>query len=125
MTAGDYKNGSNLTGSIIGQGQLGATSTNILAAIAAGTYVKISKAVLCNTSAAAVTVTCGAVKSGGTLADATATMKTGPLGAAGEGTHTVDITEWAGLMLGPGDFLAGLASTGSVVTFTVSGAVSS
>lgn len=127
MSTGDFKNGSNLVGSIIGQVQLGATATNLLTTspVAAGSYVKVAKVVLCNTSASAVTVTYGAVKSGGSLGDTACTTKTWPLGAAGSTTSTLDATELAGMMLGPGDFLAGLASTGSVVTATVSGAVSS
>ena len=127
MSAGDFKAGSNLPGSILGQGQLGTGATNLLTTspVASNTYVKIAKVVLCNTSASAVTVDYGAIKAGGTLVDAAKSAKTWSLGAAGTSTATLDVTEWAGLFLGPGDFLAALASTGTVVTYTVSGAVSS
>jgi hypothetical protein len=127
VSTGDFKNGTNLVGGIVGQVQLGTSATALLTTspVAAGSYVKVAKVVLCNTSASAVTVTYGAVKSGGTLVDAATACKTFSLGAAGSNTHTLDATELAGMMLGPGDFLSGLASTGAVVTATVSGAVSS
>ena len=115
-----------VTGGILGQLQLGTTATNLLATspVAAGTYVTLKKVIVTNTSASPVTITYGAVKSGGTLGDATCSVKTWPLGAAGSNTATVDAAELAGMILGPGDFLAGLASTGAVVTVTVSGAIS-
>lgn len=127
MSAGDFKNGANLGGGIIGQVQLGTGATNVLTTspVAAATLVKVVKAWACNTSASPVTVTYGAIKSGGTLGDTTAAVKTWPLGAAGTTTSTIEASELAGVVLGPGDFIAGLASTGAVVTFTVSGVVSS
>jgi len=126
VATGDFKNGTALTGGILGQPQLGTSATNLLAAspVAANTYVTLKKVIFTNTSASPVTITYGAVKSGGTLGDATCAAKTWPLGAAGTTTATVDATELAGMILGPGDFLAGLASTGAVVTATVSGATS-
>lgn len=126
MAAGDFKNGAGLGGGIIGQGQLGATATNLLATspVSAATWVKLTKVVFGNTTASAVTISYGAVRSGGTFGDATTAAKTVPMGAAGTSTATVDATELDGMILGPGDFLAGLCSAGTSVTYTVSGAVS-
>ena len=126
MAAGDFKNGGTLTGGILGQGQLGTSATPLLATspVPAATYITVKRVVLCNTTGGAVTVTYGAVRSGGTLTDAATSVKTWSLGAAGSSTSTLVATELEGLILGPGDFLAGLASTGTSITYTASGATS-
>lgn len=85
--------------------------------------VELKAVVFCNESAGAVTVTYGAVRSGGTAGAGTYQCKTYQLGAAGTSTSTLDATELRGMPLGAGDFLSGLASTGAVVTVTVSGEV--
>ena len=125
MATGDFKNGTGLTGAILAQGQLGTSAAAILPAVAASTYVKIAKVILANESGSAVTVTYGANKSGSTAGAAgTLAGKGWSLGAAGSSTATMDVTEFNGMVLGPGDFLSGLASAATSVTYTISGAVS-
>ena len=126
MAAGDFKNGSGLVGSVLAQGQLLTTGTTpVYGPVPSNTYVKIAKVVLSNTTASGVTVSYGAVKAGGTVnADATLQGKDVPLGAKGTSTATIDATELEGIMLGPGDSIGALASAGTAITYTISGAVS-
>ena len=126
MAAGDYKNGSGLVGSVLAQGQLLTTGTTpVYGPVPSNTYVKIAKVVLANTTATSATVSYGAVKAGGTVnADATLQGKDVPLGAKGTTTAILDATELEGIMLGPGDSIGALASAGTAITYTISGAVS-
>ena len=119
--------GAALTGAVLAQGQLATSGTTpIYGPVPANTYVKIAKVVLSNVTASALTVSYGAVKSGGTVnADATLQGKDVPLGAKGSTTAILDATELGGMMLGPGDSIGALASTGTACTYTVSGSVSS
>ena len=57
-------------------------------------------------------------------ADTTLQGKDVPIGAKGATTATIDATELAGMILGPGDSIGALASAGTAITYTISGAVS-
>lgn len=125
MTAGDWKNGTNLDGKVVGQLQAGTTATTLYAVPSSGTEVKLGKVVFSNESASAVTVSYGVAMAGNTPGAAgTFTAKTWPLGAAGSTSATVDATELDGMYLGPGDVLWFLASAATSVTGTASALVS-
>ena len=57
-------------------------------------------------------------------ADATLQGKDVLAGAKGTSTATIDATEIAGMLLGPGDSIGALASAATTITYTISGAVS-
>ena len=79
-----------------------------------------------NTTGTARTVSYGATKTGGTAgADATLQGKNMPLGAAGSLTSVFEASELEDMMLGPGDFIAAGADSGTAVTYTISLTVSS
>jgi hypothetical protein len=123
MVTGDFKNGTALTGGVLAQQQVPAVEASI-STVPASTYVKLAKVVLCNTSASAVTVSLSLVKSGGTGGASNRAIASWPLGSAGASTSTVDVTELAGALAGPGDFISAVASAATSVAVTVSGAVS-
>lgn len=86
----------------------------------ASSSVKITKAVLCNTSGANVTVSISLVKSGGTAGAANRLLASYSL-VAGDSTVLDELTDQ---VLTAGDFVSALASTASVVALVMSGVVS-
>ena len=98
--------------------QLAATETTQYTG-PANSAVKVTSARLTNTSAAAVTVSLSAVKTGGTAGNANRVLASYSL-AAGDG---ISLDELKDLFLGPGDFISAIASTASAVAFVMSGVV--
>jgi hypothetical protein len=96
--------------------QLAATETTQYTG-PANSAVKIASATLTNTSGSAVCpVSLSVVKTGGSASTSNRVLSVYPL-AAGDSTV---VTELAGVFLGPGDFLSGIASA-LVQTVTVNG----
>jgi hypothetical protein len=87
----------------------------------ANSAVKIISAVLCNTSAANATISVSVVPTGGTAGPANRILSSFTLAPA----DSLTLTEIEGAMLGPGDSISAISSVASVVSFVVTGAVSS
>ena len=85
----------------------------------ANSAVKISNAVISNSSGSAVTVSLSLCKSGQT-ADGTHQVISGYSLAAGDSSV---VTELQNQFLGAGDFVSAIAGTGAAVTFAMSGVV--
>lgn len=88
---------------------------------AANSAVRVASATLCNTHTAAITVSVSVVPTGGTAAGSNRILSSYSV-AAGD---SIRLDELTGALLGPGDFISGIASTASKVAFVVTGAVSS
>jgi hypothetical protein len=109
---------SNLPKVLVAQ-QLTASEATVYQ-VSAGTAVAIATATLCNTSGSSRTVSLSVVKTGGTagVANRVAIITL-------EASESCVVEELVGLLLGPGDFVSGLASAAAAVTITLTGAVSS
>ncbi len=90
------------------------TSTVDQLAPAANHGMIVKKALVCNTTASAATLTITATLSGGSAKTIVSAYSV----AAGD---TLDLTELAGLCLGPGDKVSALAGTGSALNLVISG----
>ncbi len=99
--------------------QLAATETSIYQC-PANSSVVLATATLCNTSGSTRTVSLSVCKAGGTAGSANrvAIITLDP-------NESCIVDELAGLLLGPGDFISGLASAATSVAIVISGAVSS
>ena len=82
------------------------------------TAAQIGRAIFCNTTASAVTITAG-ITTGGALGAST-TMISARTVAPGE---TYPSPELAGAVIPPGSVLRAYASDGSAITFTASGLI--
>jgi len=82
--------------------------------------VAINTATLCNTSGSTRTVSLSVVKAGGTAGsnNRVAVVEL-------EVSESCVVDELMGLMLGPGDFISGLATAATSVSIVLTGAVSS
>lgn len=80
----------------------------------------IATATLCNTSASVRTVELSVVKSGGAAGDGN---RVAIIELAADESCVVE--EIVGLLMGPGDFISGFASTAGAVSVVLTGAVSS
>lgn len=123
MTAGDFKNGTNLEAGFATPAFIPAAETTLYTAPALS-HVKLGKPVICNTSASAVTVSVSRVPSGGTAGDVNRVIKSWSLGAAGTDTSSLEVSELTGTVLGPGCFISAIASTAGVLAFTLDRVVS-
>lgn len=85
----------------------------------ASSSVKILGATITNGYAGAVTVSLSLVKSGGVAGAGNRVLASYSI-ASGD---SVILSELVGHMLGPGDFVSGIAGTASAVVLTVSGVV--
>lgn len=120
--AADFKQGTNLVGKVLAGGQLASGETTIYTVpVVPASATKISSAVLCNTSAAAVTVSVAVVPSGGTV-DGTHRVVSGYSLAAGDSTT---LPELVGAFLDAGAFVSINASAGAAVDYLLTGVVSS
>ena len=97
--------------------QLGNADANVYAA-PTSTTAKIGRAVFCNTSGAATTITAGLTASSGTALTAATTLITARVIAIGE---TYVSPELAGLVIPAGSSLRVYAGAGTAVTFEASG----
>jgi len=98
-----------------------ATSEAAVYTCAASTSVKVAQASLCNTTASAVTVYLSLVQTGGTVGDGTHRVISGYTLAAYD---TLPLKDYiGGAMLGPGDKIAGYASTATAVDLVITGTV--
>lgn len=87
----------------------------------AGTSVKVATATITNVTAAAVTVSLSVVPTGATLNGTQRILNSYSLPA----NDTLDLSFLKGAMLGPGDFIAGVASTASAVVLVLTATVHS
>lgn len=117
----DFKTSASLAGKILASGQVPNTSATTVYTVPALSAVKIASAVLCNVTAAAVTVTVAVVPSGQTL-DGTRTVVSAYSLAAGDSTS---LTELVGSLLDTGAFISITASAGAAINYALTGAVSS
>lgn len=100
---------------IIPSKQIEAVQTNQY--IATNSKTMIDKVTVTNTTSAAVTFSCNLVPAGGSVADASAIIKTKSV-AAGE---TYVCPELVGHVLEPGDAISMIASTADSLTIRASG----
>ncbi len=84
--------------------------------------VKIATATLCNTSAAAVTVSVSVLKSGMTTVDAAKGRILSNYSLAAN--DSIRLVELNGALLGPGDIITATTSSINTVAFVLTGAVS-
>lgn len=120
-TAGDFKQAVNLN-AWIAAGQVATANSEITVhTVTAGTQEKISTAVLCNTGAAAATVSVSLVPSGGTAGTTNRVIAAFPL-ASGDSTS---IPELQGAMLPAGAFITINSNVANAVDYSITGAVSS
>ncbi|MDQ0030172.1 hypothetical protein [Arthrobacter bambusae] len=105
---------------IIKSAQLG-TSDAAIYTVPAATSVKIATASICNTTASVVSVWVSLVQSGGTIGDGTHRVINSYALAGNDSLSLRDLL--SGAMLGPGDAIAGYASTASAIDFVVTGTV--
>lgn len=87
--------------------------------VPAATSVKIATACITNVTGTAVTVSLSLVPTGGTLDGTHRVLNSFSLPA----NDTLELTWLKGAMLGPGDFVGGLAGTGSAVVLVLTGTV--
>lgn len=113
MPSNDLIAVSSMIGKILFAGTL-ATGSGDLLAPAANHGQIVKKATVCNTTAVAATLTVTVTQSGGLTKTVLSVVPV----AAGD---TLDLTELAGLMLGPGDKLSALASAATTLDVVVSG----
>lgn len=92
--------------------QLGTSDTTIYTSSG---ETAVTALFLCNTHSADITVSLHVVESGGAIADNRLILKDYNIPAGDTLTF-----EWEKLILGNGDFISGLASTGSKITVTAS-----
>ena len=120
MTAGDWRNGANLTSMIAAQGQC-ATSPGIVYTVPASTYVKINKFAVANTTTTASTVTFGVAKNGFTPGAAGTTLcHSFPITARGSAGAQFVGTEFDDMVLGPGDKVWSQAGIAGSIDYTLS-----
>jgi hypothetical protein len=93
-----------------------ANADAVLYPVATQTTAKIGRAVFCNTTASATTISAG-ITTGGALAAGTTLISARPI-APGE---TYVSPELAGAVIPAGSTLRGFAGTAAAVTFTASG----
>jgi hypothetical protein len=89
--------------------------------VPADTSVKIATASVTNVTGGSVNVTLSLVPAGGSLDGTHRVLNTFSLPA----NDTLDLTWLRGAMLGPGDFIGGLAGTANAIVLTVTGTVHS
>lgn len=87
--------------------------------VPASTSIKVATASITNVTASAVTVSLSVVPTGGTLNGSQRVLNSYSLPA----NDTLELSWLKGAMLGPGDFIAGLAGTASAVVLTVTASV--
>jgi hypothetical protein len=121
VTAGDFKNGTNLIGKLLCSVQVPAAETTVYT-VPANTFVKLAHGVVTNVSVAAVTVSVALVPSG-SAADGTHRIIHQYSLPAGDSLSLKDYI--ANAMLGPGDFISVLASAANAIDVVITGAVSS
>ena len=113
MASADLLAASSMLGKVLYVGTLGTSSGDLLAPATNHAQI-VKKATVCNTTASPATLTITVTQSGGATKTVISVMSLG----AGE---TVDLTELAGLMLGPGDKLSALSGTASALDAVISG----
>ena len=112
---------SSITPKLLCSTRVAGTTATTVYTVPASSSVKITHGVLCNTSAAAVSVSLALVPSGG-ADDGTHTIISSYSLAAHD---TLPLRDYvADAMLGNGDFVSITCSTGAVVDVVLSGAVS-
>jgi hypothetical protein len=87
--------------------------------VPASTSVKVATATITNVTATAVNVSLSVVPTGGTLDGTHRILNTYSLPA----NDTLELSFLKGAMLGPGDFIGGLAGTASAVVLVVTATV--
>lgn len=117
----DFKTGTSLAGKILASGQVPTTAAATVYTVPASSAVRVASAVLCNVTAAAVTVTVAVVPSGQSL-DGTRTVVSAYSLPAGDSTT---LTELVGALLDAGAFISITASAGAAINYLLAGAVSS
>lgn len=117
----DFKQSANLAGKILASGQVAGTSATTVYTVPASSAVKVASAVLCNVTAAAVTVTVAVVPSGQSL-DGTRTVVSAYSLPAGDSTT---LAELVGALLDAGAFVSITASAVTAINYLFTGAVSS
>lgn len=121
MTA-DFKQAANLAGKILASSRVASAATDTtIYTVPASSAVKVATAVLCNTSASAVTVSVSVVPSGGTIDGTHKVVSSYSLAA----NDSIKITEIEGAMLDAGAFISLNVGTAAVITYLLTGAVSS
>lgn len=120
MTA-DFKTGTSLAGKILASGRVATTSATTVYTVPASSAVKVATATLCNTSASAVTVSVSVVPSGGSVDGTHVVVSSYSLA----GNDSMSITEIVGALLDAGAFVSITCSTGAVITYLLTGVVSS
>lgn len=89
--------------------------------VPASTSVKVATATICNVTGSAVTVSMSLVPTGGSLDGTHRVLNSYSLPA----NDTLELSMLKGAMLGPADFIGGVASTASAVVLVVTGTVHS
>jgi hypothetical protein len=102
--------------------EFGETTQYTCPSGAQASAVKIATATLCNTSAAAVSVSVSLCKNGVTTTAPQFRILSNYSLAAGDSIRLVELN---GAMLGPGDFISATSSALNTVAFVVTGTVSS
>ncbi len=110
-----------VTPQVLYSAQLGTTADTTVYTAAAATTVKITNAVVCNTTGTAATVSIGVCKTGQTAGAANRVISAYSLGAGDSLALTEYLEE---TMLGPADFITAYAGTASAVNLIISGIVS-
>lgn len=120
MAGNDILSATTISPQVLLSQQLSITEA-ALYTVPAATSVKIAQATLCNITASAVTVYLAIVKAGGTMGDGTHRVISGYSLAANDTLALKDYI--GGAMLGPGDIIAGYASTATAVDIVLSATV--
>lgn len=109
-----------VAGKILFSAQLSTTTTTTLLTAAASTSVRLTAAVVCNTTGSSATVTLGICKTGDTAGASHNVVSAVPI-PAGDSLELTAI--FGNMILGPGDFISGGAGTTTAITFVLSGIV--
>lgn len=113
MASNDLIAVTSMIGKVLSANTLTTSSVDQLAPAANHGQI-VKKAIACNTSAAAATLTVTVTQSGGSAKTIISAFSI----AAGD---TVDLTELAGLCLGPSDKVSALAGTATSINLVISG----
>ncbi|MEU6582735.1 hypothetical protein [Nocardia sp. NPDC046763] len=120
MAGADVLHAATISPLVLQSGQLGTTADATIYTAAASTSVKITTAVVCNTTGSAATVSVGVCKAGQTAGAANRVVSGYSL-AAGD---SLSLSAYLnGAMLGPGDFITAYAGTASAVNLIITGIV--
>lgn len=114
MASADLIAVSSMLGKILAATTLATTGATAVYTVPANTGAIVKKALVCNTTTSPATITVALTKSGGS---AVTVVNAYSVGA----NDTVDLTELAGLCLGPGDIVTCTAGTAAALNVALSG----